>query len=79
MVRNPRQQDWSLGYDLRVDTPPTVRRSISFYEQWDDSRIMQRGAIHFCSSECKENYVAANSMARKMPARKAQRRRSEAA
>jgi hypothetical protein len=51
VVRNPRQQEWILGYDLRVDTPQTVSRSISFFDRWDDSRILQRGAIHFCSLE----------------------------
>ena len=79
IVRNSRQQRWILGYDLRVDTLQTVSRSISFFDEWDDSRILQRGAIHFCSAKCKEDYVAANSMLRKTHARKTQRRRSKAA
>jgi len=75
IVRSPRQQDWILGYDLMLDTPQTVSRSISFFDTWNDSRILQRGAIHFCSPECKEAYVAANSVNKKMPARSRARRK----
>src|SRR5690348_12579378 len=70
MVRSPGQEDWILGYDLMLDTPQTVSRSISFFDNWDDSRILQRGAIHFCSPVCKQAYVAANSVNKKMPARR---------
>jgi hypothetical protein len=60
-IRSHHQPDWILGYDLSLDTPETVSRSISFFDRWDDSRILQRGAIHFCSAECKQAYVAANT------------------
>ena len=73
IVRNARQQGWILGYDLRLDTPQTVSRSISFFDQWDDSRILQTGAIHFCCTECQQAYVAANSM--NMEPRKETRRK----
>jgi len=79
IVRRPRQQGWILGYDLRFDTPQTVSRSISFFDRWDNSRILQRGAIHFCSLKCKEAYTAANSLTRKMRGRKVRRRRAKAA
>jgi hypothetical protein len=79
VVKNPRQQEWILGYDLRVDTPQTVSRSISFFDRWDDSRILQRGAIHFCSLECKQAYIAENSMNKKMSRRKIQHKRRKAA
>lgn len=75
MVRSPGQQDWILGYDLMLDTPQTVSRSISFFDTWDDSRILQRGAIHFCSPECKQAYVAANSVNKRMPATRTSRRK----
>ena len=84
VLRNSRQQGWILGYDLRVDTPQTVSRSISFFAEWDDSRILERGAIHFCSLKCKEDYIARNSMGQnsmvqKTPATKTRGRRSKAA
>lgn len=78
-IRNPRQQEWILGYDLQVDTPQTVSRSISFFDRWDDSGILQRGAIHFCSLECKQAYIAGSSMKKKLRGRKMPRRGSKAA
>ena len=79
IVKSPRQQDWILGYDLGVDTPQTVSRSISFFDRWDDAQVLQRGAIHLCSPECKQNYVAAYSTNKKVRGKKMQRKRSKAA
>ena len=78
-VKNPRRQNWILGYDLRFDNSQIVTRSISFYDGWDDSRILQRGAIHFCSPECKQAYVAAHPLRRKVSGKKTRHRRRKAA
>jgi hypothetical protein len=80
-VRSHHQPDWILGYDLRLDTPETVSRSISFFDRWDDSGILQRGAIHFCSPECKQAYLVANTSKGKasVKARSVSRRASKTA
>jgi hypothetical protein len=79
IVKSPRQQDWILGYDLGLDTPQTVSRSISFFDRWDDSQVLQRGAIHFCSFECKQAYLAADSTNKKTRRNKMQRKRLKVA
>jgi hypothetical protein len=69
-VKSAGQPEWIIGYDLQFDTPRAVGRSLSFYEHWDNSRILERGAVHFCSPECKEAYVASNTLATKAPKKK---------
>ena len=65
VVRNPGQRGWILGYDLGFDSSDTITRSISFFDRWDDSRILERGMIQFCSPECKQAYIAANTLKRR--------------
>jgi len=65
VVRNPGQRGWILGYDLGFDSSETITRSISFFDRWDDSRILERGMIQFCSPECKQAYIAANTLKRR--------------
>lgn len=60
-VRRAKGPEWTIGYDLQYDTPRAVGRSLSFFDRWDDSRVLERGAVHFCSPECKEQYIAANT------------------
>ena len=50
--------EWILGYDLQVEAPNAVQRSIRFLDRWDDRRVLELGAIHFCSYECRDKYVA---------------------
>ena len=75
-VKRGKGQEWIIGYDLQYNTPRAVGRTLSFFDRWNDSRVLERGAVHFCSPECKEQYIAANTVMvakkpRKLPARKA--------
>ena len=74
-VKTPKQPHWIIGYDLQYDNPRAVGRSLSFFEHWDDSRILERGAVHFCSPECKEAYIASSTLATKAPKKKISARR----
>jgi len=49
--------DWILGYDLQVENPNALQRSLRFLERWDDARVLELGAIHLCSMECKQKYI----------------------
>jgi len=49
--------EWILGYDLQVQSPKSLQRSIRFLDHWDDRRILELGAIHLCSLECRDKYV----------------------
>jgi hypothetical protein len=48
---------WILGYDLQSETPTSVQRAIRFLDHWDDRRILELGAIHLCSEECRDRYI----------------------
>jgi hypothetical protein len=61
-TRNP-TEEWILGWDLISESPNAVQRSIRFLDRWDQRRITEFGAIHFCSTECREEYIAANRTA----------------
>ena len=48
---------WILGYDLEVESRSGVSRSVRFLDRWDDRRILELGAIHLCSEECRQKYL----------------------
>jgi hypothetical protein len=50
---------WILGFDLEVESPSVLQRSIRFLDRWDDRRALELGAIQLCSEECKSEYVNA--------------------
>lgn len=50
--------EWILGYDLQLESPNAVQRSIRFLDHWDNRRVLEVGAIHLCSIECRDEYVA---------------------
>ena len=50
-------EEWILGYDLEVESRSGVSRSVRFLDRWDDRRILELGAIHLCSEECREKYL----------------------
>jgi hypothetical protein len=54
---------WIQGYDLRVESPTLVQHSVRLLDRWDDRRIAEFGAVHFCSLECKDKYLAKNKAA----------------
>jgi len=51
--------EWVLGYDLEVESPNALQRSMRFLDHWDNRRVLEIGAIHFCSLACKEKYISA--------------------
>jgi hypothetical protein len=51
--------EWVLGYDFEVESPNALQRSMRFLDHWDNRRILELGAIHFCSAACKEKYISA--------------------
>jgi len=57
--------DWILGYDLEFESPRTrsLRRALTFLERWDDRRIVELGAVHFCCEKCRDEYVARSKAA----------------
>ena len=50
---------WVLGYDLEVQSPNALQRSMRFLDHWDNRRVMELGAVHFCSAACKDKYINA--------------------
>jgi hypothetical protein len=49
--------EWILGYDLETETPKSVQRSIRLLDHWDDRRVLELGAIHLCSLQCRDEYM----------------------
>ena len=48
---------WILGYDLEVENANALQHSLRFLTRWDDTRVMELGAIHICSEKCKDQYI----------------------
>jgi len=59
--RLPSNEEWILGYDIELESPNAVQRSLSFLDRWDDRRVMEFGAIHLCCEECKMEYKTAQA------------------
>lgn len=53
----PANTEWILGYDLESETPKSVQRSIRLLDRWDDRRVLEFGAIHLCSIQCRDEYL----------------------
>ncbi len=54
----PSNREWVLGYDLELEAPNAVQRSIRFLDRWDNRRVLELGAIHLCSLQCRDEYLA---------------------
>ena len=50
-------EEWVLGYDIESVSQSGVRRAITFLDRWDSRRMDELGAIHFCSLQCKQEYM----------------------
>lgn len=48
---------WILGYDIEVENANALQRSLRFLSRWDDTRVLELGAIHLCSEKCKDQYI----------------------
>jgi hypothetical protein len=53
--------EWILGYDIEMESPNAIQRSLRFLERWDNRRVLEFGAIHLCSEQCKLEYKAAEA------------------
>jgi hypothetical protein len=68
-VRRPNEEtrknghEWILGWDLLSESSNAVQRSIRFLDRWDDRRVTEFGAVHFCSVECRDDYIRKNRSA----------------
>ena len=55
--------EWILGWDLVSESAHGVQRSIRLLDRWDDRRMAEFGAVHFCSEDCKDKYINRNRLA----------------
>ena len=57
-------RDWILGneQEKRSLRPGSVRKLIRFFDHWYGQRATEIGAIHLCSSKCKEEYARKNGL-----------------
>lgn len=55
--RLPANTEWILGYDLETEMPNSVQRSIRLLDHWDDRLVLEFGAIHLCSIQCRDGYL----------------------
>jgi hypothetical protein len=49
-------EGWILGFDIPAASAP-MRRSLKFLERWEERRVLDPGAVHFCCADCKDTYV----------------------
>jgi endogenous inhibitor of DNA gyrase (YacG/DUF329 family) len=49
-------EQWILGFDVPAASAP-MRRSITFLERWQDRRVLDPGATHFCCAKCRDIYL----------------------
>lgn len=62
-VKRPNEEtrngpEWILGWDILTESPQAVQRSIRLLDHWDGRRVAEFAAVHFCSIECKDKYLA---------------------
>jgi hypothetical protein len=49
---------WILGFAAERLGARAARREVTIAPAWDENRAVQWFAVHFCSEECKDTYVA---------------------
>ena len=52
-----RAPEWILGYDLETSSRNAVSHSVRFLDRWDNARVLELGAIHLCSLDCRDEYL----------------------
>jgi hypothetical protein len=52
-----RGEIWILGFAGESLGVTAARREISIVDTWDDDRAVQPLAVHFCSDECRAEYM----------------------
>ena len=53
------EEAWILGYSAESVGTVAARREVTVVSGWDRERAVHPFAVHFCSVEHKDNYVAA--------------------
>ncbi len=53
-------KDWVLGFEGTKAKSVVMKYAISFARKWDDERARQPNALCFCSTACREKYLAKN-------------------
>jgi hypothetical protein len=49
---------WILGFAAENIGAVTARREVTILPAWDETRAVDYLAVHFCSDECRRNYMA---------------------
>lgn len=57
VVKEPGEH-WLLGFAVEQLGAVSARREIAMAPRWDENRAVQWFAVHFCSVECKDEYIA---------------------
>jgi len=52
------EDTWILGLAAESRGVTAARREVTILPVWDNLRAVHALAVHFCSLECKENYLA---------------------
>src|SRR3954452_18407502 len=52
------RDNWILGFAAERLGARAARREVTIAPVWDENRAVQWFAVHFCSEECKDTYVA---------------------
>jgi hypothetical protein len=55
-VKDP-DEIWILGLAAEAVGVTAARREVSIISVWDRERAVHSLAVHFCSEECKDNYI----------------------
>lgn len=53
------EEVWILGYAAEAIGVTSARREMNVSSSWDRERAVHPLAVHFCSEEHKDNYIAA--------------------
>jgi hypothetical protein len=56
-VKQP-EETWILGHAAEAVGVTSARREVTLLSGWDWQRAVHPLAVHFCSLECKEKYMA---------------------
>lgn len=51
-------EGWLLAFEGSVK--PVMKYTINLRVKWDEERAREQNAVHFCSAECQDKYVAAS-------------------
>ncbi len=49
-------EPWILGFDVPAASAP-MRRSINVLGRWEERRVLDPGAVHFCCEDSKKTYI----------------------